>query len=176
MSICLQMIQKSPVVFTQYDPASVINHTDLTFVSGRASHRSQAISWLWLCYGRSVLADVDPCMEANEGAAATLALTSCYKSLSQMDVSHLPEGSFELRVGDACLYLTETEAGDVFLYFFSPEPCFNRCEECRIDLTDFGSDAAACFIATLFDSYRRIVRYCDGKVGQRHWEQEAKNA
>ena len=150
-----------PVLFLAFGIISLILYSDLIFGT-KVSNINKFLQ--------------QGTVEANEGSAATLALTSCYKSLSQMDVSHLPEGSFELRVGDACLYLTETEAGDVFLYFFSPEQCFNRCEECRIDLTDFGSDAAACFIATLFDSYGRIVRYCDGKVGQRHWEQEAKNA
>ena len=159
MSMCLQMIQKPPVIFTQYDPAEAISFNDLVFALSKASRRSEAISWLWISYGRSVLADVDPCMEANEGAAATIAFTFCDKSLSRMEVNQIQGDSFELKMGGGCLYLTETEAGDVFLYFFSPEKHFNRREECRIDLTDFGSDAAAYFIATIFDSYERITRY-----------------
>lgn len=159
MSMCLQMIQKPPVIFTQYDPAKVISQTDKSFALGRTSRRSDAISWLWICYSRSVLANVDPCMEANEGAAATIAFTSCYKRLSRMEVKRMQGDNYRLMLGDACLYLTETEAGDVFLYFFSPEKHFNRREECRIDLTDFGSDAAAYFIATIFDSYEGIAGY-----------------
>ena len=159
MSMCLQMIQKPPVVFTQYDPARVISPADLSFAFSRASRRGDAISWLWISYGRSVLSDVDPCMEANEGAAATIAYTSRYRSLSRLEASRMQGDSYELKIGDACLYLTENEAGEVFLYFFSPEKCFNRREECRIDLTDFGSDTAACFIATMYDSYERIARY-----------------
>ena len=159
MSMCLQMIQKPPVVFTQYDPAKVISHSDLAFALG--SRRSDAISLLWLSYGRAVLDDVDPCMEANEGAAATIAFTSCYKSLSKMEVKQMWGSNYELMVGDTSLYLSETDEGDVFLYFFSPEKAFNRREECRIDLTDFGSDAAAYFIATVFESYKPIVRYLE---------------
>ena len=159
MSMCLQMIQKPPVVFTKYDPAKVISHSDLALALN--SRRSDAISWLWLSYGRAVLDDVDPCMEANEGAAATIAFTTCYKSLSKMEVNQMRGSNYELKVGDTSLYLSETDEGDVFLYFFSPEKSFNRTEECRIDLTDFGSDAAAYFIATVFESYKPIVRYLE---------------
>lgn len=159
MSMCLQMIQKPPVVFTKYDPAKVISHSDLVLALN--SRRSDAISWLWLSYGRAVLDDVDPCMEANEGAAATIAFTSCYKSLSKMEVNQMPGSNYELKVEDMSLYLSETDEGDVFLYFFSPEKSFSRREECRIDLTDFGSDAAAYFIATVFESYKPIVRYLE---------------
>lgn len=159
MSMCLQMIQKPPVVFTKYDPAKVISHSDLVLALN--SRRSDAISWLWLSYGRAVLDDVNPCTEANEGAAATIAFTSCYKSLSKMEVNQMPGSNYELKVGDTSLYLSETDEGDVFLYFFSPEKSFSRREECRIDLTDFGSDAAAYFIATVFESYKPIVRYLE---------------
>ena len=159
MSMSLQMIQKPPVVFTKYDPAKVISHSDLALALG--SHRGDAISWLWLSYGRAVLDDVDPCMEANEGAAATIAFTSCYKSLSKMEVNKMRGSNYELKVGDTSLYLSETDEGDVFLYFFCPEKSINRREECRIDLTDFGSDAAAYFIATVFESYKPLVRYLE---------------
>lgn len=161
MIVCLQLIQKPPVVFTPYDPARVLSPSDMAFASGRSAGVSDAVAWLWISYGRSVLADVDPCMEANEGAAATIAFASRYRSLSRMEVRRMQDGSHELKLGSARLYLTETEAGDVFLYFFSPEKYFNRREECRIDLTDFGSDAAAYFIATMFGSYDRVARYYD---------------
>ena len=154
MSMCLQMIQKPPVVFTKYD-----SHSDLVLALN--SRRNDAIFWLWLSYGRAVLDDVDPCMEANEGVAATIAFTSCYKSLSKMEVNQMPGSNYELKVGDTSLYLSETDEGEVFLYFFSPEKSINRREECRIDLTDFGSDAAAYFIATVFESYKPIVRYLE---------------
>ena len=158
--MCLQMLQKPPVVFTHYDPARVISQSERALALG--SRRIDAIPWLWLSYGRSVLSDVDPCMEANEGAAATIAFTSCYKSLSKMEVKQVRGSDYELKLGGASLYLSETDEGDVFLYFFSPEKSFNRREECRIDLTDYGSDAAAYFIATVFGSFESIVRYLDG--------------
>ncbi len=157
MSMFLQMIQKPPVVFTQYDPARVISQSELAMVRG--SRTRDAISWLWLSYGCAVLDDVDPCMEVNEGVAAIIAFTSCYRSLSNMDVNQIQGSGYELKVGDASLYLSETDKGDVFLYFFSPEKPFNRREECRIDLTNFGSDVSAYFIATLFDAYKSIERY-----------------
>ena len=150
----LQMIQKTQVVFTQYDPERVISQSELTLARG--SRNNDALAWLWLSYGRTVLAAVEPCMEANEGAAATIAYAACYKSLSEMEVRQMLGTCFELKVGDARLFLSETEEGDVFLYFLTPEKYYYRCEECRIDLTDFSSDAAAYFIATLFDSYLAV--------------------
>ena len=156
MSMRLQMLQKPPVVFAQYNPAKVISPSELA--AALRSQREDAIIWLWLSYSRTVLDDVDPCMEANEGAATTIALASRYPGLSHMEVRKVRSNTYELRLAGAGLYLSETEAGDVFLYFFSPKKLCNRSDEYRIDLTDFGSEAAAYFIATLFDSYTSIVR------------------
>lgn len=156
MYMSLRMIQKPPVIFTQYDPSGVIGRSELALALG--SRESDALPWLWLSYGHSVLAEMDPCMEANEGAAATADLLSAYPMHSRIDVKAMPEGYYELKAGEACLFLSETETGDVFLYFFSPKKLCNRSDEYRIDLTDFGSEAAAYFIATLFDSYTSIVR------------------
>lgn len=72
----------------------------------------------------------------------------------------MPGSNYELKVGDTSLYLYETDEGEVFLYFFSPEKSINRREECRIDLTDFGSDAVR----------RTLSSAISGKVGQRRWE------
>lgn len=100
-------------------------------------------------------------MEANDGIAATIAYTSCYRSLSKVEVNQMSGVCFELKVGDASLYLSETADGDIFLYFFSPAKYYNRRVECRIDLTDYSSDAAAYFIATIFDSYESIERFLE---------------
>ena len=132
MPLRLQMLHKPPVIFTQYAPSWVITPTELAMSRRLSSSRNEAISWLWVGYGRSILAEVDPCMEANEGAAATIALTTRYKSLSRMEVTRTHRDSYELKLGDACLYLTENEAGDVFLYFFSPDKYYYRREECRL--------------------------------------------
>ena len=67
MYMSLRMIQKPPVIFTQYDPSGVIGRSELALALG--SRKSDALPWLWLSYGHSVLAEMDPCMEANEGAA-----------------------------------------------------------------------------------------------------------
>lgn len=154
----LQMLQKPPVIFTQYAPSWVISPTELER-SIHVASRSEAISWLWISYSRSILAEVDPCMEANEGVDATIKLASGYQGLSQMRVSWMNDNSYELSNGKASLYLCETDSGDVFLYFFPPKGYGNRRAACRIDLTDYGADAAAYFIATVFDSYERIVDY-----------------
>ena len=154
----LQMLQKPPVIFTQYAPSWVISPTELERSIHIAS-KSEAISWLWISYSRSILADVDPCMEANEGAEATIKFALSYQGLSQMRVSWMNDNSYELSNGKASLYLCETDSGDVFLYFFPPKGYGNRRAACRIDLTDYGADAAAYFIATVFDSYERIVDY-----------------
>ena len=159
MSISLQMIQKPPVIFTQYAPSWVISPTELARYIHCSTSRSEAITWLWFSYSRSILAEVDPCMEANEGADATIRSASSYLSLSQIKVSRMNDGSYELSNGGTNLYLYETDLGEVFLYFFTPKGYGNQCEDCQIDLTDFGADAAAAFIATVFDSYERIADY-----------------
>lgn len=153
----LQMLQKPPVVFAQYNPAKVIRPSELA--AALRSQSEDAITWLWLIYCRTVLGDVDPCMEANEGAAATIALASRYPVLSHMEVRKVRNNTYELRLADASLYLSEMETGDVFLYFFSPEKNYNRRDECRIDLTDYGSDTAAYFIDTVFSARKRITDF-----------------
>ena len=158
MPMRLQMLQKPPVIFTQYSPSWVISHTELA----RSIHTvsiSEAISLLWISYSRSILAEVDPCMEANEGVEATIKFALSYQGLSQIRVSWMNDGSYELSNGRASLYLCETDSGDVFLYFFPPKRYVIRCETYRIDLTDYGADTAAYFIATVFDSYERIMDY-----------------
>ena len=159
MSMRLQMLQKPPVIFTQYSPSWVISPTELARSIHGSASRGEAISWLWISYSRSILAEVDPCMEANEGADATIKLASSCQCLSRMKVSWMSDGFYELSNGKASLYLCETDSGDVFLYFFPPKGYCNRCEATRIDLTDYGTDAAAYFIATVFDSYELITNY-----------------
>jgi hypothetical protein len=151
------MLQKPPVVFAQYNPAEVIRPSELAVAL--RSRREDAVTWLWLSYSRTVLDDVDSCMEANEGAGATLALASRYPGLSHMEVRRVGSHTYEMRLAGAGLYLSGTDDGDVFLYFFSPEKNYNRREECRIDLTDYGCDAAAYFIDTVFSAYKRITNY-----------------
>ena len=167
MTMCLQMIQKPPVVFTQYDPAKVISQPEL--FQALASRRCDAVSWLWLSYGRALLADAEPCMEANEGAEATMCFLSSYENLSDMKVTPVPGEGYKLMLDKATLFLSETVEGDTFLYFFSPEKPCNRRDECRIDLTAYGSDAAACFIAALFGSYNTLQTYLETK---RNWASE----
>ena len=158
----LQMMQKPPVVFTLYDPAKVISQTE--YDVKHCSRRAESITRIWCNYARTVLDDAEPCMEANEGAFATLSLASRYKSLSGMEVRNIRRTTgecYELKRGNARLWLSETEAGDVFLDFYPPDGTPGFIEDCTIDLTDFGSDTAAYFISTVFESYEYIVNeYC----------------
>ena len=121
--------------------------------------KTDALSRLWLSYSRYVFSNADPYMVANEGAEAIIDYVEGIGELGQVSVSRLSEGDYELRLGRASLYLSETEEGDVFLYFYSPLKKSNRREECRLDLTECGSDDAACFIATVFEAYGSIVDY-----------------
>ena len=158
MTLQLQMIQKPPVVFSHYDPCTAISDSDLAYALKWSAFKEDAIARLWLSYSRNVLSDVDPCMEANDGAVATIASTADYESLKSLKVSHPWQNRYELRVGEATLYLVE-EDGDVFLYFLSPDRLCNRWENCRIDLSDYSSDASAYFIATVFEAYEHINRF-----------------
>lgn len=158
MTLQLQMIQKPPVVFSHYDPCTAISDSDLAYALKWSAFKEDAIARLWLSYSRNVLSDVDPCMEANDGAAATIAYTAHYESLKDMRVNHPERDCHELIVGNATLYLVEDE-GDVFLYFLSPYRLCNRWENCRIDLSDYSSDASAYFIATVFEAYEHINRF-----------------
>ena len=151
----LQMLQKPPVVFSQRDPLVAIGEKDLAYALKLSAFKEDAIARLWLIYSQSILSDVDPCMEANDGAAATIASTADYESLKSLKVSHPWQNRYELMVGEATLYLVE-EDGDVFLYFLSPDRLCNQWENCRIELSDYSSDASAYFIATVFDAYERI--------------------
>ena len=159
MSMRLQMLQKPPVIFTQYEPARAISAEDKAF----ADQHSDAIPWLWLSYSRFVLEDNEPCMEPNEGLELTIAYALQYKELKDLKVKRLDTHSYELKVGTASLFLSESNEGDVYLYFFTPEHYYNRCEDRRLDLTGYSSDASAYFIATIFAAYNKIKHYCQSE-------------
>lgn len=151
----LQMLQKPPVIFTQYEPSRAISVEEKAF----AKQHSEALPWLWLSYSRFVLEDNEPCMEPNEGLELTMAYALQYKELKDMKVKRLDKQSYELRLGKASLYLAETDEGDIFLYFFTPEHYCNLREDRRLDLTGYSSDASACFIATIFAAYNKVKQY-----------------
>ena len=148
------MLQKPPVIFTTYEPESAICAEDKAF----ALKQSSALPWLWLSYSRFVLEDNDPCMEPNEGVEETIAYVHKYKELKGLKVKRLGELSYQLKFGNASLYLTETNEGDVFLYFFNPER-HNIREDGRLELTGYSSDASAYFIATIIAAYNKLKGY-----------------
>ena len=155
MSMRLQMLQKPPVIFTQYEPARAISAEEKAF----AKQHSNALPWLWLSYSRFVLEDNDPCMELNEGLELTIAYALQYKALKELKVKRLDAQSYELKLGTASLFLTESNEGDVYLYFFTPEHYCNLREDRRLDLTGYSSDASANFIATIFAAYNKVKQY-----------------
>ena len=154
----LRLIQKPPVVFTPYDPAAVLEPSAFA----EAARTGNPLPLLWAEYGRAVLSDVDPCMESNDGAWPTVSFARRQPGMGGLDAWCLPGGSLELVSEGASLYLRETQDGDVTLMFLPPDD--PRCggEEFRIDLSDYGSDAAGYFIATLFAGRGRIARLLDG--------------
>ena len=155
MSMRLQMLQKPPVIFTQYEPSRAISAEDKAF----AKQKTNAVPWLWLSYSRYVLEDNDPCMEPNEGLELTIAYALQYKALKELKVKRLDVHTYELKLCTASLYLTETNEGDFFLYFFTPEHYCNLREDRRLDLTGYSSDASAYFIATIFAAYNKVKQY-----------------
>ena len=159
MSMRLQMLQKPPVIFTQYEPARAISAEDKVF----AKQHSDAIPWLWLSYSRFVLEDNEPCMEPNEGLELTIAYALQYKELKDLKVKRLDAHSYELKLGTASLFLTESNEGDVYLYFFTPEHYCNLREDRRLDLTGYSSNASANFIATIFAAYNKVKQYCQSE-------------
>ena len=159
MSMTLQMLQKPPVIFTQYEPSRAISAEDKAF----AKQHSDAIPWLWLSYSRFVLEDNEPCMEPNEGLELTIAYALQYKELKDLKVKRLDAQSYELKLGTASLFLTESNEGDVYLYFFTPEHYCNLREDRRLDLTGYSSDASANFIATIFAAYNKVKQYCQSE-------------
>ena len=159
MSMRLQMLQKPPVIFTQYEPARAISAEEKAF----AKQHSNALPWLWLSYSRFVLEDNDPCMEPNEGLELTIAYALQYKELKDLKVKRLDAQSYELKLGTASLFLTESNEGDVYLYFFTPEHYCNLREDRRLDLTGYSSDASANFIATIFAAYNKVKQYCQSE-------------
>ena len=155
MSMKLQMLQKPPVIFIQYEPERAISAEDMAF----AKQHSNALPWLWFSYSRFVLEDNDPCMEPNEGLELTIAKALRYEGLKDLKVRRMDTQSYELMLGDATLYLTETDEGDIFLCFFTPELYSNLKEDRRLDLTGYSSDASAYFIATVFAAYNKVKQY-----------------
>ena len=151
MQIRLQMLMKAPVVFTQYDPSKVIDSESVADAIGRSGSREDAISRLWAAYGRAVLSEVDPCMEANEGVRAMLECLSVDPSLSDMNVRWAAPGCYSIAVNGACLYLYEKQRGEVSVSF-----PIHGAETETIDLSDYSSDAAACFLSTIIGAYTDI--------------------
>ena len=157
MQIRLQMLMKAPVVFTQYNPPKVIDSKCVADALGRSNSKEDAISRLWAAYGRALLSDVDPCMEANEGVRAMLERLSELRrlsenpSLSGMSVCWVAPGCYSIAVNGACLYLYENPCREVFVSF-----PLHGAETETIDLSDYGSDAAVSFLSTIIGAYTDI--------------------
>ncbi len=151
MQIRLQMLMKAPVVFTQYNPTKVIDSSCIADALERSSSKEDAISRLWAAYGRAVLSDVDPCMEANEGVRAMLERLSEYPTLSDMNVRWVAPGCYSIAVNGASLYLYENPRREVFVSF-----PLHGAETETIELSDYSSDAAASFLSTIIGAYTDI--------------------
>lgn len=154
------MMMKPPVIFTLYEPSEVISGEEADSIIRGAFSDSDAFRRLWLHYARTVLSDAEPCMEANDGANATVRALSRKLFSSALYICEVGEGTFRLELDGHRLFLRETKEGDVLLYFLTTLACLGRgSDEFLLDLSDYSSEAAAAFITTVFSSCGRVEAY-----------------
>ena len=152
----LRMTLKPPVAFSLPAPGSILSDEDVRRIAERGFGRERTICLVWSLYCRCVLSQTDPCMEPGEGAEAVI---THLRPNDCICVEHAGAGCYILRQSGKELYLEETGAGGLMLYFLPPERYYNRTDECRVDLSDYGPEAAALFIAAAFGSYGMVRRY-----------------
>ena len=163
MAMRLQLVQMPPAAFILPDPAQVVSPSELSEALRWDCSRPDALSRLWLSYSRHVLSEAEPCPAVNGGADATVDWLRSMDEAEKVSVTCLSEGNYRLSLGRADLCLSETEEGDVYLYFCSPRRRPGRGKECRLDLTDCGSDDAAGFIAAALSAYDSIVNFYNNR-------------
>ena len=151
----LQMTMIPPAVFTPYDPSDVISSEE----RARALRDGFPLPSLWLSLSRRMLEDNACCMEANGGAEETLSCAARRRDLSGMKVSRCGRGRFMLTHREITLYLEEGMEGDLLLFFLNPARHGVRKEQWSLELTGFGSDTAAAFLAAVFASYEKISQF-----------------
>ena len=160
MSQSLKLVQKPPVVFYLVDPAVAFSSCEIRGLLSRGLGEERTFLLLWAQYCRFLLSQVEPCMEANEGAKITVEYLLKGSDSSGTTAIWEGEDCCILRRGDAVLYLQgAADKGDVMLYFLPPDHDYSYREACRIDLSDYGSDAAAQFVAATLGSWGKVRNY-----------------
>lgn len=160
MFLSLRMIQKPPVVFYPATPMAVLSRGDVEGFLSRGLGRERVFSLVWALYCRTLLSQVDPCMEAADGVKETVRRLFQWREAGELTVTWKDDTCCTLRYQDVVLYLLEKEDhGALLLYFLPPEKFFNQRDECRVDLSDYGPDAAVQLIATAFACYKSIYHF-----------------
>ena len=159
MQMTLSMRQMPPVIFFEYPVAGVVDEEIREQVAAGAASREALFSACWMDYSRSLLASVEPCMEANEGVAAIVGSLAGRSDLAGLTVSWLGGRGCMLSLGGKSLYLSETYEGEVFLFFAHPGTKLPGAASSRLDLTDFGTETVASFIAAVFHSVPAVACY-----------------
>lgn len=151
----LRMTMMPPAVFFPYNPSDVISPEERAF----ALRGGFPLPSLWLSLSRRMLEDNAVCMEANGGAEETLSFAARRRDLSGMKVNRCGRGCFVLTLRGINIYLEGSMEGDLLLFFLDPACRGVRKEEWSLELTGFGSDTAAAFLAAVFGSYEKISQF-----------------
>ena len=162
----LSMRQKPPVIFFEYPVAGVIDKEISEQVEAGAAGRESLFPACWMDYSRSLLASVEPCMEPNEGVEAIVESLIGRSDLPGLAVAWMTNRICALSLDGRYLYLSETFDGDVLLFFAYPGTRLPGMMTSRLDLTDYGTETAASFIAAVFRAVPAVNGYLAVNIGK----------
>lgn len=160
MQMTLSMRQMPPVIFFEYPVAGVVDEEIHEQVAAGAASREALFSACWMDYGRSLLASVEPCMEANEGVADVVRALAGRSDLVGLSVAWLTNRQCVLSLEGRRLYLSESFDGEVSLFFACPGTQLPGLSSSRLDLTDYGTETVASFIAAVFRAAPAVAGFC----------------
>lgn len=162
----LSMRQKPPVIFFPFPVERVIDREISELVEAGVAGREALFPACWMDYGRSLLASVEPCIEPNEGVAAIVDSLAGRRDLPELTVAWMTNRICALSLEGRCLYLSETFDGDVLLFFAYPGTRLPGMMSSRLDLTDYGTETAASFIAAVFHAVPVVNGYLAVNIGK----------
>lgn len=163
MQMTLSMRPKPPVIFFPFPVERVIDKEICELVEAGVVGREILFPACWMDYGRSLLASVEPCMEPNEGVAAIVDSLAGRRDLPGLSVTWMTNRICALSLEGRRLYLSETFDGDVFLFFAYPGTRLPGMSLSHLDLTDYGTETAASFIAAVFHAIPAVTSYVELK-------------
>ena len=157
----LSMRQKPPVIFFPFPVERVIDKEIGELVEAGGASRETLFPVCWMDYGRSLLALVEPCMEPNEGVASIVDSLIGRRDLPGLTVTWMTNRICALSLEGRRLYLSESFDGEVFLFFAHPGTKLPGTSSSRLELSDYGTEIAASFIAAVFHSIQTVTCYME---------------